>query len=97
MGRVFGGEHQPCGPQASVKRRQKLRSVFRWRLTFNRVCDHRLFVSHRPQGDVALFGRLNQGCRDRVNGVAELFEDRKISALRVGEVAGSSFVNSAGS
>jgi len=74
MGRVFGGEHQPCGPQASVKRRQKLRSVFRWRLTFNRlnVCYHRLFVSHRPQGDVALFGRLNQACRDRVNGVAEL-------------------------
>jgi hypothetical protein len=57
------------------------------------VCDHRLFVSHRPRGDVALFGRLNQGCRDRVNGVAELFEDRKMSALRVGEVADRSFVN----
>ena len=85
MGRVFGGEHQPCGtkPASNVVKNSAVS------FTFNRL-------SHRPQGDVALFGRLNQGCRDRVNGVAELFEDRKISALRVGEVADSSFVNPAG-
>jgi IS30 family transposase len=66
---VLGGEHQPCGPQASVKRCQKIRSVLRWCLTSDHlnVCNHCLFVSHRPQGGVARFRRLNQGCRDRVN------------------------------
>jgi hypothetical protein len=53
-----------CGPQASVKRRQEFRGVFRGRLRSNRlnVCDHRLFVSHRPQSSVAFFRRLNQRC-----------------------------------